>query len=338
MDFYDMQGFGIKVKEIRKKRKYSRDHITELTGISKGALTNIENGISIPKLDTLHLLSIALKVDLIEVFNEYKFNQSNQFYRFSTSTYSDIIEENIVNLTKRVNDYTEKLINSTEKAQHLVKKSVERELTFFRVYSAYDHMNDKDPERSISEIFQYLEDIEYDFVGSNSFDYIDLRLAFLLVDLFRRTGQLNKAELYLEKIEQKLNESYIQENVVTELKFLLYSSFSYVHHRKSNHIEALRYANLGIEHSYKHNNFLFLYILFFRKVIALHRLEDSDYKLEVEKTVAFLASTNQGKLLLLVVASLEKQYPDVYNVIERNDFLMRIIQEEKNKQEDSNHS
>ncbi len=329
MEFYNMKAFGKKIKELRKKRNFSRDYITEVSGISKGALTNIENGKSIPKLDTIHLLSIILKVDILMIFNDYRYNESSSFYKFSKNTYTDIIEGNIKALNESIRLYKEDSLTEVKKADVVIRKSVEREVAFFEIHLHYNSSRSNDVEYSIHNIFKKLEEIDYHFLDQTNFDYIDYRIGFLLADLLRRANQFEKSQRYLEQIEKELGKAVLNDDSISEFTILLCSGYAYLFHRLDEHEKVINYAMQGIELSYKSRQYQFLYIFYFRKIIASYMAKRNDYHDDVETLIMFLHANREYRVLENVVNSIEKQYKEIHEYLTKNEYLMQIINKAK---------
>ncbi|MGV8147257.1 MAG: helix-turn-helix domain-containing protein [Alkaliphilus sp.] len=70
--YYNLSGFGNKVKKIRKNLSFSQSCVAELTTISVDTLGRIELGQVLPKRCTLDMLSVALRADLNQVLLEYR--------------------------------------------------------------------------------------------------------------------------------------------------------------------------------------------------------------------------------------------------------------------------
>ena len=58
----------ILVKKIRLEKKMTLDTLARLSGISKGHLSKIERQEREPKLSTILLIAMALKVDIKELY------------------------------------------------------------------------------------------------------------------------------------------------------------------------------------------------------------------------------------------------------------------------------
>ena len=59
---------GLRIKELRRSRNMTQEILSEKVGISSKYLSSIERGKENPTLDTIIKLSIALDVDLSDMF------------------------------------------------------------------------------------------------------------------------------------------------------------------------------------------------------------------------------------------------------------------------------
>lgn len=58
----------ILVREVREQKKIKFETLAKMSGISKGALSKIERQEQEPKLSTMIMIALALKVDLKELY------------------------------------------------------------------------------------------------------------------------------------------------------------------------------------------------------------------------------------------------------------------------------
>lgn len=56
------------LKEVREKKNISLQRLSEITGMSKGHLSRIENGETMPTVLSIERIAIALKVDSKELY------------------------------------------------------------------------------------------------------------------------------------------------------------------------------------------------------------------------------------------------------------------------------
>ena len=59
-----------KIKQLRRKKGYTLERLSDRTGLSKGYLSKIENAVHLPPLSTLHKIAEALGEDLTRLFVE----------------------------------------------------------------------------------------------------------------------------------------------------------------------------------------------------------------------------------------------------------------------------
>lgn len=65
---------GLKLKKIREDKKYSLEKVSELTGVSKPSINNIERGLTSPTIDILWKIATGLSVPISYFFSEPKTN------------------------------------------------------------------------------------------------------------------------------------------------------------------------------------------------------------------------------------------------------------------------
>ena len=63
---------GRQVRELRKRQRMTGSDLAAQTGLSVGMLSKIENGVISPSLNTLQVLSDALRVPLVQLFSGYE--------------------------------------------------------------------------------------------------------------------------------------------------------------------------------------------------------------------------------------------------------------------------
>ena len=59
--------YEIKLKELRKRARLTLVELAERTGVSKSALSKIETGESVPRIDTIVLLVIFFNCELADL-------------------------------------------------------------------------------------------------------------------------------------------------------------------------------------------------------------------------------------------------------------------------------
>ena len=88
-----ISGIGGQIKEIRKQNGLTIQDLAEATGVSKGMLSKIENGRTIPSITTLSAITRALQVDLSLFFNSIETNNGLKYIVKRKNSYSKIEKE-----------------------------------------------------------------------------------------------------------------------------------------------------------------------------------------------------------------------------------------------------
>ena len=63
------KALGQRIKELRKAKKLSQEHLAELVGLEPPSICNIENGKNYPTIQNLEKITAVLNVSFIDVFN-----------------------------------------------------------------------------------------------------------------------------------------------------------------------------------------------------------------------------------------------------------------------------
>lgn len=60
--------FGLKIKELRKQKKYSQEKLANLSSISKSYISQIEKGKKTVSLEIINKLAKALEIEMHKLF------------------------------------------------------------------------------------------------------------------------------------------------------------------------------------------------------------------------------------------------------------------------------
>ncbi|MCD5415348.1 MAG: helix-turn-helix domain-containing protein [Clostridiales bacterium] len=72
---YNLVEFGNELRLIRSMNGLTQTKVREITGINEDTLRKIENGLVIPKYETLELLTYIYKTDLLQMLKSYRNNK-----------------------------------------------------------------------------------------------------------------------------------------------------------------------------------------------------------------------------------------------------------------------
>lgn len=104
---YDMKKFGSVLKKIRKSLDLSQNDIYKQVGISPETIRRMEKGQTIPKYDTIEILSYIYKQDLLKLLAKFK-SDYRVYDIYSKVDY--IITSNRHSRTNDMDDLINKLI------------------------------------------------------------------------------------------------------------------------------------------------------------------------------------------------------------------------------------
>src|SRR5690242_11159931 len=65
---WDHLTIGARLRELRRKKKLSQGYVEQATGLLRCYISRIENGRTVPSLETLERFAAALDVPLYEIF------------------------------------------------------------------------------------------------------------------------------------------------------------------------------------------------------------------------------------------------------------------------------
>jgi len=88
----NLQNLGLKIKEIRKKKRISQEKLAEMVSMNTKSILRLENAQNIPTLETLSKISRVLDIKIADLFEIQEFQNRE-----------DIIQD-ISNCLKKMND------------------------------------------------------------------------------------------------------------------------------------------------------------------------------------------------------------------------------------------
>lgn len=293
---YNLDFFGLKLKTIRKQMGYTQLEVSRISGINRDTLRRIEQGESIPRYDTLEVLSSVYKVDLLEQLKFFR--SSNRLYSYYQRLDKLIADFDIEILSKLTQDFDVFMANQHEVL--LDPHIYDQFKLMLKGISAY-HSNDsvrqlQSLDDFISSIRKSIPDFDvYEFrkYKYNLFEMRILLLIGLSYNHYCNYNQSNAIMDFLLDIQLKDNHpSY--ESILLTIK--IYCNLSYNCFCLDNYKASLDYANTGIAYCNKHNNMFFLFHFYYRKGVAEFRLNMPHYEDSLRKSIHLLEIQNKMDL------------------------------------------
>ena len=275
---YDLKTFAERLRTIRKSLGYSQNEVSDKTGINSDTLRRLENGMSIPRFETLEVLSSFYKENLILILDSYKTsNELSYFYDMIdyhiTNADADSIKETIASCEKYLSRTNPQLIDSRE---------IKQLMTFFEGIEISYQDNDEAYNLSMDKQIEALRISIPSFTLKNwnscKYNSLELRILFSIASLLGILRECDKSNQIMLMILDYLDTSKYAKHLEKLLVIKTYSILSYNSHRLDQHKLALKYAELGIKFCIENSIMAELALLLCRKGIAMYHLHLEDYE------------------------------------------------------------
>lgn len=305
MLYYNSKKFGQTMKEIRISQNLTQKKICEKVLINQETLRKIENGIVIPKQETLDLLSIALNLDLSEMFLNYRLDNFDAFQNLKISIDEHLedgnykgIEEDLTHLKNIVdsnmNDFfRNKLIQLICMLEAILLEQ-----------------NTQNYNLSIDKYIQALsftlKNFTLDKYSTYYYNELELRL---LMNIALAHFRLSSREQAIALIDFCIN--FYTSNLSTSQHALLsklYYNMSNLQHQLGNNEKALDYAELGIQHTISARSIVALAHLYYRKGIAEFLLGKPSYLHTLTYAKNLFITSNQLNVHDNIIKACAKYY------------------------------
>jgi len=304
--------FGNRIRNIRRGLNLTQQDVADMSGINLDTLRKIENGYVVPRYDTLEILSITYKTDILDVFKNYRFTSHLYEIYNLLDTYIveyhvdklETIKNKIYNLDDEVNN-TLVLASEINKLKKLVDAiyllhSNNDNPTEHDLYKAKDMLIDA---LRIDNINFMLEDLEV-----YKYTYFDTRIFVILALIIRKLKESelsNKILFFILKIVDKSAHASFMEKL---LVIKIYVNLSYNLYMMDNPEDTLKYSNEGIKFAQANSLMYGLPNLYWRKGIAELKLGLGEHLDSIKKSLYILDVQGNVKLKTIYEGVLKNKY------------------------------
>lgn len=159
------EGFGVRLKELRKSRGYTQERLAEKLDLTQRQLTRIETGTNFPSVETIEKICLYMETDLMSLFN---FSWDKEYAVSSTGTddrpvFEVCVKDDVVDLSKYLKkDKTpvhyniKDLINIQNSDDSMLQSAKNIKKSFTIVYKDEDgdlsHIKTYNPDGSIDTV------------------------------------------------------------------------------------------------------------------------------------------------------------------------------------------
>lgn len=310
---YNLADLGLALRDIRNSLRLSQLDVKNKTGINEDTLRKIENGLVIPKYETLEILSTVYKCDLLKIL--YRCRENKQFYSYY-NTIDRIITNNDVSLIQELIDDFKRVQTSQQVTSLLINHTELHQfdlfLTAIREYYQEDIQSSRNAEKIlINALRMTISDFCVSNFNSYNYNLFEIRI-LLLIGLIRdKCDDLSISTKILYFILEDLMKKCDDDVELQKLILKIYCNLSYNYHKSDDHSNALKFSDEGISYAVKKENMSFLYVLYARKGIAEYFLGNKDHLDSLRKSIHLLEINKQFKLAELY----KNTFLDKYDIL-----------------------
>lgn len=296
---YDLKGFSKRLKEIRKSLGYTQENVVLGTGLNSETIRKLENGITIPRYDTIEVLSLFYKVDLQNVLNNYK--SSKDLLKYYDLVDYFLTDDNQTSVTETITEFQDFMNNNTNNL--IETKELDQLNLFFKglALSYSDQFNRSIQEKAIDIYVEAIKACNPNYLFEDwktyKYNYLELRILFAIASLhgFLRNCELSNELLFF--ILKSMDESSNAKHYDKLLMIKLFTVISYNYHRIDVHEKALDYAQKGIDYCNKYFLMANLPVLLARKGVAMYYLGIGNFETYLDQSISLLLIQNNTKLV-----------------------------------------
>lgn len=264
--------FAKTLKDIRLKKGFSQEDISEISYININTISRMENGRDSYDFDKLDILSDIYKVDLIECYFDIFYGDSNEI--------DNIIDS--INKKDRINgsavtEEIDKLTEILEKSKRKVIKTKANKLILF--LKSIEEKDNYIRKKLILEALNIGGKFDFDNLNNNYYDYIDYRVL------------MNYAQI-LERPEDRINiYKFIEESNSTDnnINYLVFHNMAIDYYILGVKDKALEYINKSFSSNPKSYTSP---VMLYTKALILEDL-DLSYEKYIKKSLEI--AKNQGE-------------------------------------------
>lgn len=298
---YDTKNFSLEMKKIRNESGFTLDYVSIVTGLSHTAIKSLEKGQTIPKIETLLILSNFYGRDLIELLNTCK--DSYQLLDFYKILNQYMANDNKLLLQKTAKDVSDFL--ETIELKPVDHKKVYQLKLFFQGLQFVSICDANTPDLNDKALTLLIDALKvtnanFSLCSFEQLKYLPVEYNILfsissLLGLRRQCEESNQILLHNLNYFSSLSTQDSYHKILT-VKCLCMLSYNF--HRLNQSHKALEYADKGIDFCLSNDTSQYLPLLLARKSIAKFHLGDKDWALYRSQTLSLLEIQERNDLKL----------------------------------------
>lgn len=297
---YDMASFSTELKNLRKTLALTIDDVANCTGLGLTTIKSLEQGIRIPKFETLLILSTCYKVDLIAMFSKHK--NSMQIFSYYEKLNKHMAKGDRLSLKNSLVELNH-ILESSDLKPVQINDYLQVKYFFEGLLIASETSDDNASQATkaihtmIKAIQVTIPDFKLEYYMGYKYTSIEIKILFSIASLL---GVERKCVLSNEILQKVV--TYIEKNTYADYYDILltskaYALMAYNHHRLDQHDAVLKYASIGIAYCRDKDTTEYLPLLLARKSVALYHLNDSNWQLYYSQALNLLDVMGKEEML-----------------------------------------
>lgn len=309
---YHTVEFGNRIRNIRKGLNLSQQDVSNKSGINLDTLRKIENGYVVPRYDTLEILSITYKIDLLDIFKNYRF--TSDLYEIYNMLDRYIVEYQVEKL-KTIKDRIYRLDEEVYSMMVLASEISKLKMLIDAIYILNRNNNNpsekqllKAKNTLVDALKVYNPDFLLDKVTIYKYTYFDIRILIILSVVVRKLNDgllSNRILCFILDITDKSSHASFMEKL---LVIKIYINISYNHYMMDNPRDTLEYSDDGIDFAQSNSLMYGLPLLYMRKGIAQLKIGSGDHLDSIKKSLYLLEIQGNMKLKSIYENVLKNKY------------------------------
>jgi len=284
---YDLIEFGNRLKEIRKKQGISQAQVKEIVGLNEDTLRKIEHGNVLPRYDTLELMSLAYKEDLLKLLQSYRSNQTlTDLYEHTDQIITAYTLENLNSIKAQLSQFKSQNLTDNTLYNTLEIEQFELYLESLRIYFEGNIVKRN---QAFGFLQEALNKTLINFSPFNfrkyKYNFFEIRILLFLGIVLYDVKQEALSNQVLEFCLKYLLQSFTLEEKIQKLVIKVYNNLAYNYHLSNQHKKVIQTADDCIDFATSHNNLYGLANIYYRKGISAFRLKREDYLDLLKKSV-----------------------------------------------------
>ncbi|MEX1376157.1 MAG: helix-turn-helix transcriptional regulator [Eubacteriales bacterium] len=309
---YQTKDFGNRIRDIRKGLNLSQQDVSDLSGVNLDTLRKIENGYVVPRYDTLEILSIAYRTDLLETFKNYRFTSDlYEIYNMLDRYIVDYQVDKLGDIKNKIDNLDGEIYSTIILASEINKLGLLVDgIYYFNKSDTDKSTNNLEKARDylIGAICVHNEEFELEKVTTYKYNFFDVRILVILAVVLCKLGdgEISNEILcfILEIVDKSPHASFLEKLLVIKI----YSNISYNYYLMDDPENTLVYSEDGIKYAQNNNLLYGLSTLFWRKGIAMMKMGQDGYIESIRKSINVLDIQENHQLKEVYLNVLKKKY------------------------------